>query len=149
MYVQSNCTDEEFAISSITFHITLTITHLHRTILRINSTHSMIRFYFAHNFQEKRKHHEKKQRKSRKGGSLFVSYLLYFFHLVKDFLLNLFCKWYWSNQRLCPSLSRDENFLTLSAVDLARMIRTKEISSYKLVECYINRINKVKQNHNR
>ncbi|KAG4074919.1 hypothetical protein HA402_009344 [Bradysia odoriphaga] len=68
---------------------------------------------------------------------------MYFFHLVKDFLLNLFCKWYWTNQPLCPPLTREESFLTLSAVDLARMIRTKELSSYKLVESYINRMNKI------
>lgn len=96
-----------------------------------------------HSRKDKRRHHEKGHRKSKTGGSIFVTYLLYFFHMVKDFLLNLFCKWYWTNQPLCPALSREENFLTLSAVDLARMIRTKEISSYKLVESYINRMNKI------
>ncbi|KAJ6648167.1 Fatty-acid amide hydrolase 2 [Pseudolycoriella hygida] len=92
------------------------------------------------------KQHSRKEKMHRKpsgSGRIFITYLLYFFHFIKDFLLNLFCKWYWTNQKVCPSLSRDEHFLTLSVVELAKMIRTRELTSYKLVESYINRINKI------
>ncbi|XP_035910862.1 fatty-acid amide hydrolase 2 [Anopheles stephensi] len=73
--------------------------------------------------------------------------LVHFFtllHLVIDKLLYACLKWYWgpSKQR-CPTLQRKRMIVTYSAVELARMIRTREVSCYDVISAFIDRLNEV------
>lgn len=64
-------------------------------------------------------------------------------HLIKNFLLELILGWYLGERKTCPALKQNK-FLTKSAVDLAQMIRRKEITSTQLVQACIDRINEVR-----
>lgn len=63
-------------------------------------------------------------------------------HLIKNFLLELILGWYLGERKTCPALKGD-TFLTKSAIDLAQMIRKRELTSTKLVQACINRIHDV------
>lgn len=74
---------------------------------------------------------------------LLVSFIA-FIHLVIDKLLYVGLKWYWgpSKQR-CPTLQRKQLIVTYSAVELATMIRKREVTCYEVVSAFIDRINEV------
>lgn len=73
--------------------------------------------------------------------------IVYFFtllHLVIDKVLYLCLKWYWGpSKRRCPTLQRKRLLVTYSAVELARMIRTREVSCYDVISAFIDRLNEV------
>ncbi|XP_058057629.1 fatty-acid amide hydrolase 2 [Anopheles bellator] len=66
------------------------------------------------------------------------------FHLLIDKVLYVILKRYWgpSKQR-CPALQRKRMIVTYSAVELARMIRQRDVSCYEVVSAFIDRLNEV------
>lgn len=63
-------------------------------------------------------------------------------HVVKNFLLDLTLGWYLGQRDRCPSL-KENHFLKKSAIDLAQMIRKREITSTQLILATIARIKEV------
>lgn len=70
-------------------------------------------------------------------------YVISIVHLIKNNLSEWILGWYLSDRKKCPSLNANNKFLAKSAIELAAMIRNKEITSYELVKACINRINEV------
>lgn len=70
--------------------------------------------------------------------SLLVNFI-YIIRLLVDKLVNTCLEWYLGDRKKCPSLRKDF-FVTKSAVEIAELIRNKEITSYQVVNAYINRI---------
>ena len=66
-------------------------------------------------------------------------FFLYFVRSLVDNIVNLVLEYYWGQKKTCPSLRKDF-FITKSAVEIAELIRLKDISSYQVVNAYINRI---------
>lgn len=64
---------------------------------------------------------------------------LYFIRLLVDKIVDSALEWYLGEKKKCPALKKNF-FITKSAVDLAELIRNKEITSYQVVNAYINRI---------
>jgi fatty acid amide hydrolase 2 len=62
--------------------------------------------------------------------------------MVVDFIVEWILEKYWGDKKVCPGLKKDF-FLTKSAVELAEMIRNKELTSYQVVSAYIDRIKDV------
>ena len=70
------------------------------------------------------------------------SLLLFFIFFVRslfDKFVNFALEWYWGQKKTCPPLRKDF-FITKSAVEIAELIRQQDISSYQVVNAYINRI---------
>lgn len=62
---------------------------------------------------------------------------------IKDVIINfLLLKWL-PKRRFCPPLLDQNEYLTKSAIDLACMIKHKEITSHELVKGYINQLYQV------
>ncbi|XP_055375777.1 fatty-acid amide hydrolase 2 [Condylostylus longicornis] len=91
------------------------------------------------------KRHKIKERKikfRRAMASLFktiLSYILQLFHILLDKLLELVLTSYWGPKKTCPPINGDK-VITKSAVELARMIREKKISSHDLCKLYVDRM---------
>lgn len=68
--------------------------------------------------------------------------------ILRDKLSERFLEWYFGEKKSCPRLTEENSFLAKSAVELAAMIRRREISSTKLIQATINRINEVNGNLN-
>lgn len=65
-------------------------------------------------------------------------------HLLIDKLVELVLKWYWGQNRArCPPLQRKRIIVTYSAQELAKMIRTKEVTCLEVVNAFIDRLNEV------
>jgi fatty acid amide hydrolase 2 len=69
---------------------------------------------------------------------MLINFLIYVRMLV-DFIVEWILEKYWGDKKVCPGLKKDF-FLTKSAVELAQMIRNKELTSYQVVSAYIDRI---------
>jgi fatty acid amide hydrolase 2 len=65
--------------------------------------------------------------------------LVYIIRLLVDKLVDTVLEWYLTDRKKCPELRKDF-FITKSAVELAELIRNREITSYQVVNAYINRI---------
>lgn len=63
--------------------------------------------------------------------------------ILKDKVSENFLQWYFGEKRSCPPLTNENSFLAKSAVELAAAIRKREVSSTKLIQATINRINEV------
>lgn len=70
--------------------------------------------------------------------SLLV-FLIYFVRSVVDKVVNLFLEWYLGEKKMCPVLRKDF-FITKSACEIAELIRNRDLTSYEVVNAYINRI---------
>lgn len=70
--------------------------------------------------------------------SIFVN-LVYIFRMLVDKIVDSVLESYLGNKKKCPDLRKDF-FVTKSAVEIAELIRNGEITSYKVVNAYINRI---------
>ncbi|KAL7039566.1 hypothetical protein ACKWTF_000027 [Chironomus riparius] len=68
-----------------------------------------------------------------------LNFFLFFIRSVVDKIVNFALEWYWGEKKSCPPL-RKNFFITKSAVEIAELIRQKDISSYHVVNAYINRI---------
>lgn len=68
-----------------------------------------------------------------------LNYFIYFIRSIIDKIVNFALEWYWGEKRTCPPLRKDF-FITKSAVEIAELIRQQDISSYQVVNAYINRI---------
>lgn len=68
----------------------------------------------------------------------FVILVHYLFDLFLDFVFEKI----WGEKKVCPALKKD-HFITKSAVELAQMIRNKELTSCQLVTAYIDRMKEV------
>jgi fatty acid amide hydrolase 2 len=71
--------------------------------------------------------------------SLFVNFI-YIIRLLVDKLVNTVLEFYLGDKKKCPDLKSSNHFVTKSAVELAELIRNEEITSYQVVNAYINRI---------
>lgn len=75
--------------------------------------------------------------------SLFYNFFV-IIHMLVDMLVEKVLKWYWGPSRMrCPSLQRKNNIVTYSAQELAKMIRTKEITCYEVISAFIDRLNEI------
>lgn len=72
-----------------------------------------------------------------------LTYVIYVAHMLKDWLLQTFFEWFWADRQPCPALPEDALFLRESATTLAQMIRTQKITSHRIVEAYIARMEHV------
>ena len=59
--------------------------------------------------------------------------------MLVDKTVNTALEYYLGDRKKCPNLRKDF-FITKSAVELAELIRNKEITSYQVVNAYVNRI---------
>lgn len=79
----------------------------------------------------------------------FAWHLLFIFinivHIVKNLLLDLVLGWYLGQRQRCPAL-KENQYLKNSAIDLAQMIRNREITSTQLVKACTQRIKEVTSN---
>jgi fatty acid amide hydrolase 2 len=66
-------------------------------------------------------------------------FFLYFIRSIADRIVNFVLEWYWGEKKTCPPLRKDF-FITKSAVEIAELIRLRDISAYQVVNAYINRI---------
>jgi len=96
-------------------------------------------------------HHEKHKRveKTQKTNAIMKGIvwglLRNFFvmiHLLFDFIIESFLGWYHGERKTCPALDKNA-FIEHGAIDLAKMIREKQITSFQVVEAYINRMQQV------
>lgn len=92
------------------------------------------------------KKHLPRPHRSNKTKELFKgmmwSLLINFFYIIRllvDKLVDAILEWYLGEKRVCPDLKKDF-FVTKSAVEIAELIRNKEITAYRVVNAYINRI---------
>lgn len=73
-----------------------------------------------------------------------LHYFVSLFLVLKDKAVEAALAWYFGEkQSECPPLNDGNRFLSKSAVELAQMIRNGEITSYKLVDAVIKRMNEV------
>lgn len=73
---------------------------------------------------------------------MFWSLLMNFFYIIRllvDKLVETVLELYLGDRKKCPNLRKDF-FITKSAVEIAELIRNKEIKVYQVVNAYINRI---------
>lgn len=73
---------------------------------------------------------------------MFWSLLVNFFYIIRllvDKTVDTALEYYLGDKKKCPNLKKDF-FVTKSAVEIAELIRKKEISVYQVVNAYINRI---------
>lgn len=70
--------------------------------------------------------------------SLLVNFV-YIIRLLVDKFVETVLEYYLSDRKKCPALKKDF-FVTKSAVEIAELIRNKDITSYQVVNAYINRI---------
>lgn len=70
--------------------------------------------------------------------SLLVNFI-YILRLLVDKIVETALEYYLGERKRCPQLKKDF-FVTKSAVEIAEMIRNKDITSYQVVNAYINRI---------
>lgn len=73
---------------------------------------------------------------------MFWSVLVNFIYIIRmlvDKLVNTVLESYLGEKKKCPNLRKDF-FVTKSAVEIAELIRNKDITSYQVVNAYINRI---------
>jgi fatty acid amide hydrolase 2 len=75
-------------------------------------------------------------------GKALLTNLLIFTRMLVDFIVEWALEKYWGDKKVCPALKKDF-FVTKSAVELAEMIRNKELTSYQVVSAYIDRIKDV------
>lgn len=68
--------------------------------------------------------------------------------ILRDKLSERILEWYFGEKKSCPRLTEENSFLAKSAVELALMIKRQEISSTKLIQATIDRINEVNGNLN-
>lgn len=69
----------------------------------------------------------------------FLVFLVYFVRSLVDKAVNAVLGMYLGDKRVCPDLRKDF-FITKSAVEIAELIRNRDITSYEVVNGYINRI---------
>jgi fatty acid amide hydrolase 2 len=70
--------------------------------------------------------------------SLFINFV-YIIRLLVDKLVDTVLEYYLGEKKKCPDLKKDF-LVTKSAVEIAELIRNEEITSYQVVNAYINRI---------
>lgn len=70
--------------------------------------------------------------------SLLVNFV-YIIRLLVDKIVDAALEFYLGEKKKCPTMRKDF-FITKSAVEIAELIRNREISSYQVVNAYINRI---------
>lgn len=63
----------------------------------------------------------------------------YIIRLLVDKIVDTVLEYYLSDKKKCPDMRKDF-FVTKSAVEIAELIKKKEISVYQVVNAYINRI---------
>lgn len=63
----------------------------------------------------------------------------YIIRLLVDKIVDTALEWYLGEKKKCPNLRKDF-FVTKSAVEIAKLIRNKDITCYQVVNAYINRI---------
>lgn len=64
-------------------------------------------------------------------------------HIVKDYFLEWVLGWFAPERLPCPPLDKDAVWLSRSAVELAAMIRKREITAEQLFDACMRRINQV------
>lgn len=65
-------------------------------------------------------------------------------HMLVDRLVEMVLKWYWGPSRMrCPPLQRKSIIVTYSVQELAKMIRTKEVTCFEVISAFIDRLNEV------
>ena len=73
---------------------------------------------------------------------MFSGLLTYFLQLLRIFVdkaVNFVLELYWGEKKNCPALRKDF-FITKSAVEIAELIRCRDITVYQVVNAYINRL---------
>lgn len=70
--------------------------------------------------------------------SLLVNFI-YIIRLLVDKTVDTALEWYLGEKKRCPDLKKDF-FVTKSAVEVAEMIRKGDVTSYQVVNAYVNRI---------
>lgn len=70
--------------------------------------------------------------------SLLVNFV-YIIRMLVDKIVDTVLENYLEGKKKCPDLKKDF-FITKSAVEIAELIRNKDITSYQVVNAYINRI---------
>lgn len=97
--------------------------------------------------EKRRESREKGNKSSQIMRDILYSVLFNIFvivHMLVDRILEVFFKWYWGPTRLrCPPLQRKSILLDYSVEELAKMIRTREVTCYEVVRTYIDRINEI------
>lgn len=73
------------------------------------------------------------------GWSLLRNFLVVV-HLLLDLVLEAALSWYHGERKTCPPLQPSNAFVQKGAVELAQLIRTKELTTYQVVKAYIDRI---------
>lgn len=69
----------------------------------------------------------------------FLVFLVYFIRSLVDKFVDFILRLYHGEKRVCPDLRKDF-FVTKSACEIAELIRNRDITSYEVVNAYINRI---------
>ena len=114
---------------------------LHKPVFQISNLHF---FHQLKKMQPPKKSEKVKQIMMDILWSLIFN-LVHIIRLIVDKLVDICLEYYWgSNYLNCPPITKENAFLMDSAVELARKIRTKELTSYQVVSAFIDRINQVK-----
>lgn len=102
-----------------------------------------------HAFKQERKEkyvkHRRRSSKSSSGegvGWSILKMIFAFLHVLVSKLVSSILELYWGEKKSCPPL-KGNFFITRSATELAQRIRQKEITSYEVVEAYIDRANEI------
>lgn len=73
---------------------------------------------------------------------MFSGLLVYFLQLLRilvDKIVSFVLELYWGDKSKCPPMRKDF-FVTKSAVEIAELIRNRDITVYQVVNAYINRL---------
>lgn len=98
--------------------------------------------------QERKEKYVKHRRRSTKGSSeggvgwSILKILFTFLHVLVSKIVSSILEMYWGEKKRCPPLTSNF-FITRSATELAKRIRSKELTSYEVVEAYIERANAI------
>lgn len=93
---------------------------------------------------QKRQHSNKYKNMFKEFAWKALHYFVSLFLVLKDKAVEAALLWYFGEKKAeCPPLNDDNRFLSKSAVELARMIRNGEMTSYKLVDACIKRMTEV------
>lgn len=78
-------------------------------------------------------------------GSGWLGQILVLLHMLVDAVLEYVLAWYWGPLKRCsaPSSREQEEIVSKSAVELARLIRQRELKSRQVVEAFIDRMRQV------
>jgi fatty acid amide hydrolase 2 len=77
----------------------------------------------------------------------FIINVVIFIHAIIDKLAELIIPLFLGERKRCPPIEKC-SFITGSAVDVAKKIRNKDLTSFEVVSAYIDRINQINKTIN-